>query len=251
MAGHSKWANIKHRKGAQDKKRGKIFTRCIREISMAARDGSPDPASNPALRLAIQNAKGANIPKDTIERAIQKGQGDDLKNLTPLIYEGKGPFGVGIILEVLTDNINRTVANIRTIFSKSGGQLTTNGSLDFIFQKMSVFHIPASQLDAGRLAEFEMSMIEAGASDMEENFGNWTIYAAFEDFGSIHKALDQLGIEATSAGIERIPNSNVTLNVENAKMVLKMIEKFEDDDDISRVFHNLELTDELAAELND
>lgn len=251
MAGHSKWANIKHRKGAQDKKRAKVFTRCIREISMAARDGSPDPASNPALRLAIQNAKGANIPKDTIERAIQKGQGGDLKNLTPLIYEGKGPFGVAIILEVLTDNINRTVANIRTIYNKCGGQLITNGSLDFIFPKMSVFRVNESQIGQQNMADFELNMIEAGASDIDFDEGIWTIYAAFEDFGSLQKAFEQMNIEAESAGIERIPNTTVTLNLENSKSVLKMIEKFEDDDDISRVFHNLELTEELAAELNE
>lgn len=141
MAGHSKWANIKHRKGAQDKKRAKIFTRILKEITVAARDGGPDAEANPTLRLAIQNAKGANIPKDTIERAVNKGSGSDADNLQFLTYEGYGPFGVAVFLECMTDNINRTVANIRSVFSKAGGSLGTNGSLNFIFNQKGVFEI--------------------------------------------------------------------------------------------------------------
>lgn len=250
MAGHSKWANIKHRKGAQDKRRAKVFTRCIREITLAARDGNPDPEANPALRLAIQNAKGANIPKDTIERAIQKGKGGEAQGLEPLTYEGYGPGGVGIILEVFTDNINRTVANIRTVFNKMGGNLSTNGSLDFVFSRNGVFEIPSSELSGKDRASIELELIDGGAEEIEFTEHGLTIYTAFKDFGLMQKTLEKLNLTAGSAEIRRIPNDTVALPLEEAKHILKMIDRFEEDDDISTVYHNLELTEELEASLN-
>lgn len=250
MAGHSKWANIKHRKGAQDKRRAKVFTRCIREITLAARDGNPDPESNPALRLAIQNAKGANIPKDTIERAIQKGRGGEAQGLTPLTYEGYGPGGVGIILEVFTDNINRTVANIRTVFNKLGGNLSTNGSLDFVFSRNGVFRLSNDQISKHDRAALELALIDGGAEDLEFDEEGLTIYTAFTDFGLMQRTLEQLQLEAENAEIRRIPLNTVSLPVEEAKHILKMVERFEDDDDISTVYHNLELTEALEAALN-
>lgn len=250
MAGHSKWANIKHRKGAQDKRRAKVFTRCIREITLAARDGNPDPESNPALRLAIQNAKGANIPKDTIERAIQKGKGGEAQGLTPLTYEGYAPGGVGIILAVYTDNINRTIANIRTIFNKFGGNLSTNGSLDFVFSTKGVFEIPTSQFIDKDKSAIELALIDGGAEDLEFSEEGILIYTSFTDFGLMNKTLEGLQLEPANAEIRRIPANTVTLPVDEAKQIFKMIDRFEEDDDISTVYHNLELTEALEAALN-
>lgn len=250
MAGHSKWANIKHRKGAQDKKRAKIFTRCLKEITVAARDGGPDLESNSALRVYVQNAKGVNIPKDTIERAINKGAGSEAENLQALTYEGYGPFGIAVYLECLTDNINRTVANIRSIFSKSAGSLSTNGSLRFIFDQKGVFTIKSTALKNKKIADIELNLIDGGAEEIEKTENGYLIYTAFEDFGNMQKTLDELEIEVQLSELQRIPTSTVSIDLESAKKIMTMIEKFEDDDDINAVFHNMELTDELAEELN-
>lgn len=251
MAGHSKWANIKHRKAAQDSKRAKIWTRIIKEITIAARDGGGDLESNPTLRLAVQNGKGANMPKDTIERAIKKGVGGEGANLEPVSYEGYGPNGIAIVVEAMTDNINRTVASVRSIFTKSGGSLGTNGSLSFIFEQKGVFTLSKTSLEGKDAEEMEMHLIDGGAEDIEETDEAMVVTTNFEDFGNMQKKLDEIGLEASSAEIQRIPNSTNSLNVEQSQEVLATIEKFEEDDDVTNVYHNLELTDELLKALNE
>lgn len=251
MAGHSKWANIKHRKGAQDKKRGKIFTRIIKEITIAARDGGGDPDTNPALRLAIQNAKGANMPKDTIERAIKKGVGGEGANLQPVTYEGYAPNGVAVFVEATTDNLNRTVANVRSIFTKSGGNLGTNGSLSFIFTQQGEFTIDLESLEGKDMDEIEMELIDGGAEDVERGEDVLIVNTSFEDFGNMQKKLDDLGIEPKTAEILRVANNSVALDLEESKKILAFIEKMEEDDDVSTVYHNLELTDELLAAISE
>lgn len=250
MAGHSKWANIKHRKGAQDAKRAKIFTRIIKEITIAARDGGGEIETNPTLRLAIQNAKGANMPKDTIERAIKKGVGGEGANLTPVTYEGYAANGIAVFVEATTDNLNRTVASVRSIFSKYGGSLGTNGSLSFIFDQKGVFAINNDQLEGKDMDEIEMELIDGGAEDVERTDEQLVVTTSYEDFGNMQKKLEELQLEAASSELQRIPNNTSALGVSDAKQVLNLIEKMEEDDDVSSVYHNLELTDELLEELN-
>lgn len=249
MAGHSKWANIKHRKGAQDKKRAKIFTRIIREITIAARDGGGDPDANPALRLAIQNAKGANMPKDTIDRAIKKGAGGEGADLQEVTFEGYAANGIAVFVEAMTDNNNRTVANVRSVFSKNDGELGTNGSLGFMFDRKGVFTINKDKLEGKDIEELEMELIDGGLEELEEIDNAVLAYTSFEDFGSMQKLLDEMNIEAESAELQRIPTTTTALDVESAKKVLKLIDKMEEEDDVNTVYHNLEMTDDLMAAL--
>ncbi|HBF19082.1 MAG: YebC/PmpR family DNA-binding transcriptional regulator [Owenweeksia sp.] len=252
MAGHSKWANIKHRKGAQDKKRAKIFTRILKEIHIAVKEGhDPSPDTNPRLRLAVQNAKGANIPKDTIERAIKKASGADSENYENVNYEGYLPNGVAVFIEASTDNIQRTVANVRSIFNKAGGSLGTNGSLEFIFDHKGIFALNRENLGERNREELELQLIEGGAEEVEKTDELWIITTAFEDFGPFQQQLEQLELEAQSSELERIPSSTVKLDVPEALKILKAIDRFEEDDDVQNVFHNLEMTDELEAALDD
>lgn len=247
MSGHSKWSTIKRKKGAIDAKRGKIFTRIIKEITIAARDGGGDPETNPRLRLAVQNAKGANMPKDNIERAIKKATGSDADNYAESTFEGYGPNGIAIFVECLSDNNNRTVASVRSAFNKYGGSLGTNGSLSFLFDRKGIFTIPKiSEID---MDEFELELIDAGAEDIEIDDDMITVTSAMEDFGSIYKKLESMGIEPERAELERIPNDTKALDIEGARKVLKLIEVLDDDDDVQNVFHNLEMTAELAEEL--
>jgi YebC/PmpR family DNA-binding regulatory protein len=247
MSGHSKWSTIKRKKGAIDAKRGKIFTRIIKEITIAARDGGGDPETNPRLRLAVQNAKGSNMPKDNIERAIKKATGSDADNYAESTFEGYGPNGIAIFVECLSDNNNRTVASVRSAFNKYGGSLGTNGSLSFLFDRKGIFTIPKiKELD---MDEFELELIDAGAEDIEVDDDMITVTSAMEDFGSIYKKLESMGIEPERAELERIPNDTKALDIEGARKVLKLIEVLDDDDDVQNVFHNLEMTAELAEEL--
>jgi YebC/PmpR family DNA-binding regulatory protein len=249
MSGHSKWSTIKRKKGALDAKRSKIFSRIIKELTIAARDGGSDPAGNPKLRVAIQNAKGANMPKDTMERAIKKGADKDAANLLELTYEGYGPGGIAIFVEATTDNLNRTVADVRSIFKKYDGTLGTNGSLEFLFDRKGVFTFTKSQLEGKDLEELEMELIDFGLAEMEIEEDTVTLYSSFEDFGALQKGLDELNLEPENAELQRIPNNTNVLDVETAKKVLKMLDKFEENDDVQNVFHNLEMTDELEAAL--
>lgn len=251
MAGHSKWANIKHRKAAQDKKRAKVWTRIIKEITIAARDGGPDLDSNPSLRLAVQNGKGANLPKDTIERAIKKGSGAEAANLQSYTYEGYGPHGIAIYLHATSDNINRTVANVRSIFTKNNGSLGTNGSLSFIFETKGVFTISAESVSEWNNDELELELIDGGAEEVVFDNEGLTAYTSFDDYGDMQSKLQELNIAATSTEIHQIPLTTKTLELSEAEEVLKIIDKFEEDDDIQTVFHNLELTEELITKLED
>jgi YebC/PmpR family DNA-binding regulatory protein len=245
MSGHNKWSTIKHKKAAQDAKRSKIFSKIIKEITVAVKEGGPNEESNPRLRIAIQNAKAANMPKDNIVRAINKADKDNT-DLQEMVFEGYGPHGVPIIVECLSDNKNRTVGAIRAIFTKRGGNLGTSGSVVFMFDRKSVFEIKKEGID---LEEFELEIIDAGAEDIVEEDDRIIIYAAKEDFGNLQKKLEEMGIEIDSARLEYISKDRKTLPVEQAKKVLQLIEDFEDNDDVQNVYHNLELTDELQAEL--
>lgn len=241
MSGHNKWSTIKRKKGALDAKRGKIFTKLIKEISIAAREGGGDPSANPRLRLAIQNAKGANMPKENIERAIKKGSGNDATEYFETSYEGYGPHGVAIFVECTTDNLNRTVSAVRSMFNRHGGSLGTKGMLEFIFDRKGVFTIP---IPAGADEDgFTLEMIDAGAEDVEVDDGYFEITCAMEDFGSIQKKLDEMDIDPESAELRRIPKTLVELTDDHFQKVMKLIEALEDDDDVQKVYHNINITD--------
>lgn len=250
MAGHSKWANIKHRKGAQDAKRSKIFTRIIKELSVAVKQGGAEPDTNPRLRTAMQNAKGANMPKDTIQRTIKKASGADGTSYEEVTFEGYASNGVAVFVECTTDNNNRTVANIRAIFTKYGGNLGTNGSLEFIFDRKGVFTIVAEKVGMD-LEEFEMELIDGGLEELEKEDEIVLAYTNFANFSAMQKKLEELGIELQSAELQRIPNSTKALDVDKSKSVLNMIDKFEEDDDVQNVFHNLEMTQDLMIALGE
>lgn len=249
MSGHNKWSTIKRKKGALDAKRSKMFSRITKEITVAVKEGGGDPEGNPRLRVAISNAKGVNMPKDNIQRAISKAEkdGDALQEMT---FEGYGPEGVPIFIECLTDNNNRTVSAIRSIFTKRGGSLGTNGSLSFMFDRKGVFTIIKGDIDQD---ELELELIDAGAEDIEVNDDTIVVYTPMADFGRMQKKLDELGIEAENASLQRIPNDYKTLEPQMAMKVLRLIDEFEDNDDVQNVYHNIEMTDELmkAMEEND
>lgn len=249
MAGHSKWSNIKARKGAQDKKRAKIFSRIIKEITIAIKENgnNGDPETNPALRNAIQNARGANMPKDNIERAVKKASGADSQSYQHINLEGYGPHGIAMFVECTTDNTNRTVANIRAIFNKFGGSLGTNGSLEFLFDRYGVFTIEKEKLNID-WEELQLILIEHGAESFEEE-DMYLVYSGYKNFGKVSEKLLELGIETQNAVIELIPNHTEELPLQQALTIINMIEAFEDDDDVQSVYHNLELTDELSEEL--
>jgi YebC/PmpR family DNA-binding regulatory protein len=246
MSGHNKWSTIKRKKGAADAKRSKIFSKIIKEIQIAVKEGGPDPDGNPRLRLAISNAKGASMPKDNIARAINKGKDKGAESFTETTYEGYLAHGIAVYIECTTDNLQRTVSSVRAIFNKYGGNLGTNGSLNFLFERKGIFSIPKGELDE---EEFELEMIDAGAEDivLEDDF--FTITTAMEDFGNLAKKLEELGIEAENAQLQRIPNDTVKLDKEDGLKIMKVIDAFEDDDDVQNVYHNLEVTDEMLAEV--
>jgi YebC/PmpR family DNA-binding regulatory protein len=246
MSGHSKWSTIKRKKGAADAKRGKIFTKIIKEITIAAKEGGGDPETNPRLRLAVQNAKGANMPKDNIERAIKKATGSEADSYSETSFEGYGPCGVAVFIECLTDNNNRTVSSVRAAFNRHGGNLGTNGSLNFLFERKGIFTLKNEDL---KLDDLELELIDVGAEDFEVDDDRITITCAKENFGNVNKKLNELGIEAEEAGLKRIPNDSKKLDVESARKVLRFVDALEDDDDIQNVYHNMAMTDEIAAAL--
>ena len=242
MSGHNKWSTIKHKKGAADAKRSKAFSKIVKEIQIAVKEAGSDPDANPRLRLAISNAKGASMPKDNIERAINKGKDKDASNFSEVNYEGYLPNGIAVYIECTTDNLQRTVSNVRSIFNKFGGSLGKNGSLNFLFDRKGIFTIPKRELDSD---EFELEMIDAGAEDIELNDDFFTLATSMEDFGNMQKKLEEMKIEPENSLLERIPHETITLDIEHAKKIMNVIEMFEDDDDVQNVFHNLEITDEL------
>jgi len=246
MSGHSKWSTIKRRKGAQDAKRSKMFSKIIKDITVAVKESGSDPENNPRLRMAIANAKGVSMPKDNIERAISKGKDKDAENFLELTYEGYLSHGIAVYIECTTDNQQRTISNVRAIFNKYSGNLGTKGSLSFLFDRKGIFTVPKGELDE---EEFELEMIDGGAEDIEMEEDFFSITTAMEDFGNMQKKLEEMGIEPESAELQRIPHETIKLNDETARKTLKVIEIFEEDDDVQNVFHNLEITDELMAEM--
>ena len=242
MAGHSKFANIKHRKGAQDKKRGRVFTKLIKEITVAVKQGGPDVEANPRLRLAVQNAKGANMPKDNVDRAIKKASGEGGENYVENTYEGYGVDGIAFFVECATDNNTRTVANIRSFFNKYGGNLGKDGCLEVIFDRKGVITLNNNGFNED---EFTMDMIDAGAEDVEfdEEFVN--VLCEVEDFGNISKKLAELKIEPIEAGLQRIPTTYKQITSDTKSAFSKLLDALEDDDDVQKVYHNVENLEEL------
>jgi YebC/PmpR family DNA-binding regulatory protein len=247
MAGHSKWANIKHRKNAQDAKRSKLFTKLLKEITVAARTGSPEPENNPRLRLAIQNARGANVPNENVNRAIKKAIGEDSSNFQELTYEGYGPNGVAVFVECATDNLNRTVSNIRSYFNKANGNLSKKGSLDHLFNQKGEFHIDMP--DSMNLEDLELELIDAGAEEVDENEGQLLVYCAREDFGALQDKLEALSITPREAGLRRIPVVRQQVDPDTFAKANKLIENLEEDDDVQQVYHDMEITEELMASI--
>jgi YebC/PmpR family DNA-binding regulatory protein len=239
MSGHSKWSTIKRKKGVLDAKRAQFFSKIIREITAAVKQGGNDVESNPRLRLAIQNAKGANMPKENIERAINKGNTADAADFTTITYEGNAPHGAALIVECTTDNLNRTVANVRTIFSKHGGSLGKNGSVTFLFDRKGTFTIPERAV--ADIEALTLSLIEVGADDIEHDTQEayYYVICPVEQFGAIQKELDNLHIEVESAELRYIPHTQVELHEEAFEKVMKLIEALEENDDVQKVYHNV------------
>lgn len=246
MSGHNKWSSIKHKKGAADAKRSKIFSKLSKEITVAAKMGGTDLESNARLRLAVQNSKGQNMSKDVIQRAIHKAE-KDASTFEELTFEGYALGGIAIFVECLSDNNNRTVGGVRSAFTKYGGHLGTNGSLSFLFDRKGIFVIQKN--DSFDLEEFELEMIDAGAEDFEENENLIMLTTVLEDFGNVSKKLEELGIEPESQELQRIPHNTTVLSISDSKKVLNLVERLEDDDDVQNVYHNLEITSELVNEL--
>ena len=249
MAGHNKWSKIKRKKGALDAKRSKMFSRIIKEITVAVKEGgSGDPDFNPRLRLAMANAKGVNMPKDNVERAIKKALDSDSGDLFQPTYEGYASGGVAIFIECTTDNTQRTVSNVRAIFNKKGGNLATSGSVDFLFERKGIFVIELGENDP---EELELELIDGGAEDIEvdKESNEITITVDFADFGNMQKKLEELKLEPKSANLERIPTTTTKMDVDGAKKVMILIEALGDDDDVNVVFHNLEMTEEIMSAL--
>ena len=247
MAGHSKWANIKHRKAAQDAKRGKLFTKFIRELTVAAREGGSDPDSNPRLRVAIDKALGGNMTRDTVERAIKRGAGElEGQQLETILYEGYGPGGTAVMVETMTDNRNRTVSGVRNAFSKSGGNLGTDGSVSYLFTKRGVLsYAPGTDEDA--LME---AALEAGAEDIVSyDDGAIDVFTDPVDFYTVKDALDKAHFVADNAEIAMIASTKAELDLETAEKFMRLIDTLEDHDDVQEVYHNAEISDDVMASL--
>lgn len=243
MAGHSKWANIRHRKGAQDAKRGKIFTKIIKEISVAVKGSGPDVDANPRLRLALQNARGQNMPKDTIDRAIKKASGAGGEDYVEVTFEGYGPDGSAVFVETATDNNTRTVSAVRAAFNKYNGSLGKDGCLQFIFDRKGMFLIEKSLVEMEE-DDFMMEMIDGGAEDVDFDDEEFiSVVTAMEDFGSVSSKLGEMNIEAKEAGLQRIPTTSKALDPKHIPTFLKLIDVLEDHDDVQKVYHNVELSE--------
>jgi YebC/PmpR family DNA-binding regulatory protein len=246
MAGHSKFKNIQFRKGAQDKKRSKIFSKLSRDITLAAKQGLPDPAANARLRLAIATARAESMPKDNIDRAIKKAIGGETDSFEDIRYEGFGPGGVGLIVEVLTDNRNRAAASVRAIFGKNGGNLGESGSVAFMFDRVGEIAYP---VEAGSEDEVMEAAIEAGADDVESDADGHLITSAFEDLSAVAEALEAtLGPPKSTAVVWR-PKTTTPVSAADAATLLKLMDALDDDDDVQDVYSNVEMTDDQMAAL--
>lgn len=246
MAGHSKWANIQHRKGKQDAARSKMFSKLAKEITVAAKMGDPDPDKNPRLRLAVKAAKSQSMPKDVIDRAIKKSLGGDAADYTEIRYEGYGVNGIAIIVEAMTDNLNRTASNVRSYFTKCGGNLGQTGSVSHSFDRVGEIAFPPAAGDDDRVM---MAALDAGASDVESDLeGHW-IYCDADALGEVTEALEsQLG-ESDEAKLIWRPQSRTEVDLETAQKLMKLIDMLEEDDDVQTVTHNFDIPEEVAAQL--
>ncbi|MFQ5449250.1 MAG: YebC/PmpR family DNA-binding transcriptional regulator [Nitrospinaceae bacterium] len=245
MSGHSKWASIKHKKGALDAKRGKIFTRIIKEITVAARLGGGDIDGNPRLRTAVAAAKAANMPQDNINRAIKKGTGElEGTHYEEVTYEGYGPGGAAIFMEVVTDNKNRTVSEIRALLGKRGGNMGENGCVAWIFEQKGFISVPASEKGEDELLELAL---EAGAEDMKTVDGRYEIITAVENFEAVRKSLEDHGVKMETAELTRIPQNTVPIDEKHGKQLLRLMDALEDHDDIQKVYSNFDIPDEILA----
>ena len=249
MSGHSKWSTIKRKKGALDAKRGKIFTRLIKEITVAARMGGGDPDGNPRLRAAIASAKTENMPKDNIDRAIKKGTGElEGAVYEEITYEGYGPGGVAVLVDSMTDNKNRTVADIRHFFSKSGGNLGESGCVSWMFDKKGTIVV-----DKGTISEEELldKALEAGAEDVVEEDNVYQVTTAPDDFEDVREALEGAGVEFVEAAVSMVPKTTVDINDEkSARQILKLLENLEDHDDVQNVYANFDIPDDLMESIS-
>ena len=248
MAGHSKWANIKHRKARQDAVKGKLWSKCSRAIIIAAKNGGGDPEMNLTLRYAIDDAKAANMPKDNIEKAIKKGAGelDSGESYQEIRYEGYGPGGVAVIVDCLTDNVNRTAPEMRKIFEKGGGNLGKPGAVAFGFASKGVIVIEADKVDEEKLMEI---VLEAGAEDVAESGGAWEVTCEPANYIPVRQALETAGITTDSAELTMIPANAIACDEDLAGKVMRLVDTLEDHDDVQNVYHNAEIDDEVMAKL--
>lgn len=246
MAGHSKWANIQHRKGRQDAARSKLFSKLAKEITVAAKMGDPDPDKNPRLRLAVKEAKSQSVPKDVIDRAIKKSMGGDAENYDEIRYEGYGPNGVAVIVEAMTDNRNRTASSVRSTFAKNGGNLGETGSVGFMFERKGEIAYPES---AGDLEHVFEAALEAGAEDVEETDDGYLIITADTDLASVSGALEESLGESESAKLVWRPTTTTELGLEDMQKLMKLLDALEDDDDVQHVYTNFETSDEVMEKL--
>ena len=248
MAGHSKWANIQHRKGRQDKLRSKMFSKFSKEITVAAKMGDPDPDKNPRLRLAVKEAKQASMPKDNIDRAIKKAVGGDAEDYEEIRYEGYGPNGVAVIVETMTDNLNRTASTVRSTFTKNGGNLGETGSVGFMFDRKGEVTYPAEVGDADTVM---MAAIEAGAEDVDSSEDGHVIYCADTDLNEVSTALEAALGESTSTKLIWRPSISTEMDLEGMQKLMKLVDALEDDDDVQQVTTNFEASDDVMAQLDD
>ena len=247
MAGHSKWANIRHRKAGQDAKRGKIFTKIIRELTVAAKSGGGDVADNPSLRATVDKALAANMTRDTIDRAVARGAGTaESDSLEELTYEGYGPGGTAVLVETLTDNKNRTVAEVRHAFTKFGGTLGTNGSVAYIFERTGII----SFREGSNEEKIMEVALDSGAHDIVNNEdGSIDVMTTLETFGSVQDALNKVGLKANSAEMTMLASTEADLDLSSAETLIQLIDLMEDLDDVQNVYHNANISDEIASEL--
>ena len=245
MSGHSKWANIQHRKGRQDAKRGKVFTKAAKEIIIAAKGGG-DPAGNPRLRAAIAAAKAVNLPKDKIEAAIRKGTGEDAGgDIVESFYEGYGPGGIAIMVEVATDNKNRTVAEVRHLFTKHGGSMGENGSVAWMFERKGVIGADKGKYSEEAIME---AALEAGADDVIDDGEMWIIQTAMADFAAVRDALENGGVTMESAGLEMVPANLVAVDAETGAKLLRLMDALDDNDDVQNVYVNADFPDDMPTD---
>ena len=246
MAGHSKWANIQHRKGRQDAARSKLFSKLAKEITVAAKMGDPDPDKNPRLRLAVKEAKSQSCPKDVIDRAIKKAIGGDAESYDEIRYEGYGPNGVAVIVEAMTDNRNRTASSVRSLFGKNGGNLGETGSVGFMFERKGEIVYAASVGDHDTVFE---AALEAGAEDVESDEEGHVVYCADTDLNEVSAAMDAALGESESAKLIWKPTTTTELGLEDMQKLMKLVDALEDDDDVQHVYTNFEATDEVMDQL--